>query len=324
VTLPPDGPSWQEPPWRPPAPPPARPTKPAEGDVLVAGGLLLLSVAVHIAAMFPAYSGNPATSVVSTSYETAIYVCLAIGWMAAAVLVLTRLSVRGGVALGGAIAAVELGFLITDLAGAVHTSGGAAPGLWLAFAALGLGSAGVLLGASTVPLGGPRLRPYAGSFNPRAVLTVLVAVLAVAAFLPSWDRYEVVNSAGRTATVTLGNAFSQPTGIMAGELVAALAIGIIAILGAIWAPPAVGAWMTGGVVIALSSQLISAAVQVNQPLSLTGAGEQATVSLTGYWAIDVGAAVALAGLALWTGLSSQPGAGRVRSRADEQVLSPGD
>jgi hypothetical protein len=324
VTLRPDGPDeedWREASWRPPPPPPAGPAKPAEGAVLVAGGLLGLSAGVHIAAMFPAYSGNPPTSVASTPYEMAIYICLAVGWTAAAALVLTMSSVRGGVALGGAIAAIELGFLITDLAGADQASGGATPGLWLAFAALALGGAGVLLGASTVPLGGPRLRPYAESFSPRAVLTVLAAVVAVAAFLPSWDRYEIVNSAGRTATVTLGNAFSQPAGVMAGELVAALAIGLIAILAAFWAPPTVGAWMTAGVVIALASQLISAAVQVNQPLSAAGAGERATMSLTGYWAIDVGAAVALAGLALWAGLSPQPG--QVRSPASGHVLSRG-
>ena len=235
-------------PWFPPPAPPApsaspapasRPLasaglgKPAWADVAPAGGLLLLSVGMHIAAMFPAYTGNPPVSVVSTGYEAAVYICLALGWVAAALLVLTRLSVRGGVALGAGIAAVELGFLIADLAGAVQASGGTTAGVWFAFAALGLGVAGVLFGASTVPMGGPRLRPYDQTLHPRAVTTVLVALLAVAAFLPSWDKYEVVNAAGRTTTVTLGNAFSQPAGIMAGELLAALAIGIIPILGAL-------------------------------------------------------------------------------------------
>ena len=193
------------------------------------------------------------------------------------------------------------------------------PGIWLAFAALGIGGAGVLFGASTVPMGSPRLRPYNQSLHPRALVTTLVALLAVAAFLPSWDRYEVVNSAGQTLTVTLGNAFAQPAGIMAGELVAAFAIGVIAILGAFWAPPSVGAWMTGGALVALTAQLISAAVQVNQPLSVTIAGQRATVSLTGYWAIDVGAAVALAALATWAGLAARSIPGQLGSRR----LAPG-
>jgi hypothetical protein len=331
VTSPPAAPPPVDSLWRPPPSPPApassprvlRAGQPTWRDVVPAGALLVLSVGMHIAAMFPAYTGNPPVSVVSIGYETAIYICLALGWAATALLVLTRLSVRGGVALGAGIAAVELGFLVTDLAGAVQGAGRPTPGVWLAFAALGLGAAGVLLGASMVPMGGPRLRPYDLSLQPRAVVTVLVALLAVAAFLPSWDKYEVVNAAGRTTTVTLGNAFSQPAGIMAGELVAAFAITTVAILGAFWAPPAVGAWMTGGALIALSSQIISALVQVNQPLSVTIGGERATVALTWWWAIDAGAAVALAGLALWSALASWRASAQDRSRPLTLGLSPG-
>jgi hypothetical protein len=281
------------------------PAKPAWHDVAAPGGLLLLCVGVHVAAMFPAYTGSPVASVVSLPYELAEYICLTVGWLVAAMLVLSRLSVRGGVALGIGVAAIELGFLISDLAGSVQVSNRITPGIWLGFAALGLGGAGVLLGASIVPTGSPRLRPFDQAFSGRAAVTVLVAALAVAAFLPSWDKYQVVNSAGHTTTVTLGNAFAQPAGVMAGELVAALAIGAIAILGAFWAPPAVGAWMTAGVVFALSSQLISAAVQVSQAGAVTVDGQPATMSLTWFWAVDVGAAVALAGLALWSGLASR-------------------
>ena len=304
-------------PWRPPpaAPAPSSaypalplsvPAKPGWADVAPAGGLLLLCVGMHIAAMFPSYTGNPPVAVVSTGYETALYVCLTVGWAVAALLVLARVSVRGGVALAGGLAAVELGFLVTDLAGAIQTSGRVTSGIWLAFAALGLGGAGVLFGASTVPMGGPRIRPYDQTLHARSVATVLVALLAVVAFLPSWDKYEVVNAAGGTTTLTLGNVFSQPAGMMAGELLAALAIGIVAILAAFWAPPVVGAWMTGGALIALSSQLISAAVQVNQSPSITIGGAPATVALTWWWAVDVGAAVALAGLALWSAWASRP------------------
>jgi hypothetical protein len=282
-----------------------------------------VSVALHIAAMFPAYVGNPAVSVVSTPYELAEFICLTLGWAAAAVLVLSHLSVRGGVALAAGIAGVELGFLIADLGATLQGSTRTTPGVWLAFAALVMGAAGVLLGASTVPMGSPRLRPYNQSLHPRALVTTLVAVLAVAAFLPSWDRYEVVNSAGQTLTVTLGNAFAQPAGVMAGELVAAFAIGVIAIQGAFWAPPSVGAWLTGGALIALSAQLISAVVQVNQAPSVIIAGQKATMSLTGYWAIDVGAAVALAALAVWAGLTAPPVAGPLGPRHVASGQSPG-
>jgi hypothetical protein len=147
--------------------------------------------------------------------------------------------------------------------------------------------------------------------------------VAVAAFLPSWDKYEVVSTAGRTTTLTLGNAFSQPAWVMAGELVAALAIGVIAVLGAFWAPPTVGAWMTGGVLVALSSQLISAAVQVSQASSVSIGGGRATVALTWWWAVDVGAALALAGLALWSGLTSGRATAETRSQPSSLGLSAG-
>jgi hypothetical protein len=279
--------------------------KPAGREVAGAGALLVLCLGLHIAAMFPAYAGNPPTPVVSVPYQTAVYVILELGWAVAATLVLSRVSVRGGVALGAGLGAVELGFLVADLASAGDAFGRGAAGVWLALAALGVGYAGVLLGASTVPMGSPQWRPHSGPPHPRAVAQVVVALLAVAAFLPSWDSYHLVSSTGQSATITLGNAFSQPGGIMAGELLSALAIGVLCILGAFWSPLAVGAWLTAGVVIAMTSQLVSAAVQVRQAVTAPAAGERASLVLTGFWTIDVAATVALAGLALWAGLDAR-------------------
>jgi hypothetical protein len=287
--------------------------KPDGRDVIVAGALLVLCVGLHIAAMFPTYSGNPPAPVVSVPYQLAVYITLETGWAVAAGLVLTRVSVRGGVALGAGIGAVELGFLIADLSSAGQVSSRGAPGVWLALAALGAGYAGVLLGASTVPMGKPQLRHFEEPVHPRAVVQVVVALLAVAAFLPGWDSYHVVSATGRSATVTLGSAFSQPGGIMAGEVISALAIGVLCVLGAIWAPPAVGAWLTAGAVVAMTSQLISAVVQVHETLAAPAFGDRASLALTGYWTLDVAATVALAGLALWTGLDA-------RKADTEQVL----
>jgi hypothetical protein len=282
--------------------------KPGWRDVIVAGALLSLCVGLHIAAMFPAYSGNPPAPVVSVPYQLAVYITLEVGWALAAALVLSRVSVRGGVALGAGIGAVELGFLVADLASAGQLSARGAPGVWLALAGLGVGGAGVLLGASAVPMGNPQLSLHEGSPHPRAVAQVIVALVAVAAFLPSWDSYHVVSSTGQSATISLGNAFSQPGGIMAGELISALAIGVLCIFAAFWAPPAVGAWLTAGVVTAMTSQLISAVVQVHETVAAPASGERASLALTGYWALDVAATVSLAGLALWTGLDARKAA----------------
>ena len=279
--------------------------KPGGREVVVAGALLVLCVGLHIAAMFPAYSGNPAAPVVSVPYQLAVYITLEVGWALAAALVLSRVSVRGGVALGAGIGAVELGFLVADLASAGQVSGRDAPGVWLALAALGVGYAGVLLGASAVPIGKPQLRGYEEAPHPRAVVQVVVALLAVAAFLPSWDSYHVVSSTGQSASISLGNAFSQPGGIMAGEVISALAIGAVCIVAAFWAPLVVGAWLTAGVVTAMTSQLISAVVQVHQTVAAPAPGDRASLALTGFWTLDVAATVVLAGLALWAGLDAR-------------------
>ena len=283
---------------------------PQWADTLIAGTLMAACVALHIAAMFPQYTGRPPTAVVASPDETAIYICLEAGWALAALLVLSRTSVRGGVALGAGLGAVEVGLLMTDTAILLRGSNGSAPGLWLALAALGAGLAGVLFGASAVPMRAPRGAPTP-SDNIRAFLTVLVAVVAIAAFWPSWDHYHLVGTAGRVLDLTEGNAFAQPATIMAGELVAGLAIGIVAIVAAFWSPPAVGAWATGGVVIALTSQLVSGVVQVHEPLSETignTSGVNVAASglwLTASWTTDLLAAIALTALAIWAGVEGR-------------------
>ena len=289
---------------------------------------MVACVGLHIAAMFPQYTGKPPTAVVASPDETAIYICLEAGWALAALLVLSRTSVRGGVALGAGLGAVEVGLLTTDMAILLRGSNGSAPGVWLAWAALAAGLAGVLFGASTVPMQEPRGIPTP-SFNIRAVLTVLVAIVAIAAFWPSWDHYHLVSTTGRTLDLTQGDAFAQPVGIMAGEVVAGVAIGIVALVAAFWSPPAVGAWATGGVVIALASQLVSGIVQVHEPLSETignTSGLNVAASslwLTASWTIDLLAALALIALAIWAGVDGRPANGDggrqpADSRLDEE------
>ncbi len=70
-------------------------------------------------------------------------------------------------------------------------------------------------------------------------------------------------------------------------------------------PAVIGAWLTAGAVWALASQLVSAVVQVRQPVPAPVPGEHASLSLTGYWTLDVAATVALAGLALWAALDGR-------------------
>ena len=400
-----------------------RPTWPA---TLVAGALLVASVGLHIGAMFPAYPGNPATPVVDIPYETAVYICLEVGWALAALAVLTRWSPRGGVALGAGLGAVEVGLIVTDLTIGFQVSDGSAAGIWFAIAGLAAGLGGVLYGAGATPPGandartaeeelfskfskrdsqpaypapaspagtypgpasppaypgpaspaayhgpaspagtypgpaspagtypGPASPPaypgpasqsaYPGPASPaaypkprpavispvRALLSVMVAIVAVAAFWPSWDHYHLVYATGQVRDINLGNAFNQPAAIMAGELVAGLAIGCTIVTAAFWRDAVVGAWAIAGTAIALASQVISGIVQVSEPISkLLGTPSTSavnlsasSVSLTGYWYVDLGATAALFLLAFWAGFEARRVRPKPAPAANENVAA---
>jgi hypothetical protein len=289
----------------------ASPPRPTFAEVALGGGLLLICLGLHIGAMFPPYPGLPASPVVSSSWEIAVYVCLEIGWALAAVLVLSRLSVPGGAALGAGLGAVELGLLAVDIANGFQVSNGSEAGAWLALAGLGFGAAGVLVTASTVPLGMPR--PPQGR---SAVLMLLATFAVVLAYLPSWDKWSAVApSLHVSGSLTEGNAFSQPAVVMAGVLLTVIGFAFVAVLGSVWSPATIGAWATAGAVIALSSQLISAVFQLSEAVPSTAFGVSAvqarsvglkiSTSLTGWWEADVAATVLLALLALSAALSAR-------------------
>jgi len=280
----------------------------------VAGLLLVFAAGLHVAAMFPAYPGSPAKSVISSPDQTAIYICLEVGWALASFLVLSRLSARGGIALAASLGLVEIGFLFTDTASGLQVSNDSAPGIWLAWAGLIAGLAGVCLGASGLRMLQPARALPRPSFVVRAGVTVPVAIVAVAAYWPSWDHYHLVGTSGRTIDITIGNAFAPTVGswVTTGEVIAGVAIGALAIVAALWSPSSVGAWAMGGVVIALGSQLISGLVQVHEPLTATLGSNLSGVNLsasslwlTAYWSVDVAAAAALTCLAVWAGLESR-------------------
>jgi hypothetical protein len=304
---------------------PASSPRPTFAEVALGGVLLLICLGMHIGAMFPPYPGLPASPVVSSSWEIAVYVCLELGWALAAVLVLSRISVRGGAALGAGLGAVELGLLAVDIANGFGVSNGSEAGAWLALAGLGFGAAGVLVTASTVPLGTPRAP------QGRSALLMLLATFAVVlAYLPSWDKWSAVApSLHVSGSVTEGYAFAQPGVVIAGVLLTVTGFAFVAVLGSVWYPVTVGAWATAGAVIALSSQLISAVFQLSEAVPSTAFGVSAqqarlvglktSSSLTGWWVADVAATVLLALLALSAALASR----KTRATTVELLAPPG-
>jgi hypothetical protein len=140
-----------------------------------------------------------------------------------------------------------------------------------------------------------------------AGLTLLVALLALTtagAFLPAWDRYVgLVTTTGRTVTFSLGNAFSGPWPLVAGNVLVAVALAAVPILASRLRDRTVAASVVVGSLLVLASQFTAAIVQVNQPVppsvvGLTPAqadqlGLQLHMSLTGWFTLDVLAAYGL-------------------------------
>jgi hypothetical protein len=106
-------------------------------------------------------------------------------------------------------------------------------------------------------------KPRVTDAGPLALI-VLAAIGAVAAFAPSWDSYTLVSSVtGAAQTITLGNAFSYPGVIIAGNVVVMIAVIGIAALAALWRPIRHGALLLTGATVALVAQAISALIGVS-------------------------------------------------------------
>jgi hypothetical protein len=284
---------------------------PEQGYIYIGGALMLACLGLHIWAMFPAYPGLPPTPVLSLPHDVAMYVCLEIGWALAAVLVLARISIAGGVALAAGLGAVELGLLLTDLieGSELHTL--YAPGGWLALAGLGAGLAGALFGASSVAMGSPGPGANPPSLG-RAVTALPVTTLGVVTFWVSWQTGRVVYTNGLAAPIN-GDALVQPFWPLMASLLVGFAIGLVVIVAAWWTRPGVGAWAMVGVAISMASQLAAALVEVHEPLGDAVNGgvakgldvARSSISLTADWGFDVVAVVALLALAVWAALDSR-------------------
>jgi hypothetical protein len=137
--------------------------------------------------------------------------------------------------------------------------------------------------------------------------TALVAVLALAvagAFLPAWDHFVGYSSTtGRSTSFSLGNAFSGPWQVVAGNVISAVALAAVPIAAVQLRNRAAGAAAVAGSLIVLGAQFTAAVVQVGQPVSpsiigLTQSQADAlgltlSMKLTAWFTVDALAAFAL-------------------------------
>lgn len=140
--------------------------------------------------------------------------------------------------------------------------------------------------------------------------TLLVAVLAIAtagAFLPAWDRYMVYSptTGAVEKTITLGNAFNDDWQQVIGTVLAAVAILVVPIVAIRMKHRAAAAGAICGLLLVLSTQLVSAVVSVDEPV-----GTFVTLHLTGWFTADALAAYALfAAVMVWATLREAPAEG---------------
>jgi hypothetical protein len=136
------------------------------------------------------------------------------------------------------------------------------------------------------------------------ILVTLLALVVAGAFLPSWDHYVVYSATTRRAlTFNLGNAFSGPWAVVAGNVLVALALVVVPVAAVRLRNRAVGAAAVAGALIVLASQFTSAVVQVDERVapSLFGftnaqvsqLGLLLTLKLTAWYTIDALAAFGL-------------------------------
>ena len=121
------------------------------------------------------------------------------------------------------------------------------------------------------PSGSPRPAHLAGRGALEAILILTLATVAALgtaiAFAPSWDSYVLRTAAGATQSLTAGNAFANPALVIAGDVVAMVAVVAVVFAAAAWRPVRYGAVLLAGAVIPMAAQAISALIGVGQAAS---------------------------------------------------------
>jgi hypothetical protein len=248
---------------------------------IAAAAALGVGVILGVAGLFPAYLGGSSLAQQTDQLiPHAIY--LAVWTASAALILLGGARLRVGALLGLGLSVVTFGLFFADAGTAIAGGGNAGAGLvlslvgWLACAAGSVAAFLLRPAGSPVPAGQPRYqgwlaRPRGAALGP-VVMVVLAGLGVAAAFAPAWDSFTLRTAAGQTQSLTLGNAFSSPGLVIAGDVAVMLALAAVVIVAALWRPVRYGAVLLAGAVIPMAAQAISALVQVGGTASPTQFG----------------------------------------------------
>jgi len=238
----------------------------------VAAALLAVGVLLGVIGLFPAYYTG-GDSLAAQSAELVPHLIYLAAWAASAVLILlSGVRRQAGALIGAGVSAVTLGLFFADL-GTPIADGAKLLGTGLILSIIGwcACAAGAVLACTASgltlrawPAGSQRRRVASHEVVPTVVI-ILAAIGAAVAFAPSWDSYLLQSALGASQKVTLGNAFSNPAPVIAGDVAVMVLLVAVLVAAALWRPIRLGAALALGAIIPMVAQAISAMVQVSQP-----------------------------------------------------------
>ncbi len=256
-----------------PAPPPyvSIPASPAfevdtttKGRTKVAAALLLSGVVLGLISLFPSYLAGKSLASQADQFVPHLFYFLA--WGTSAALLLTRgspSSIRVGAFAAAGTSFVTFGYFFTDVGGVIDS------GTHVIGAGLVLGLLGWIacVAGSVVAF---RLRPHGGPAKPTrrdigSILTVVVpAVGAVITFAPAWDHFTLSTASGAAQSINVGNAFSNPAALIAGNVIVMVALVAVIAVVALWRPVFLGGALLAGAIIPMAAQAVSALIQLGE------------------------------------------------------------
>jgi hypothetical protein len=244
---------------------------------VVAAALLLAGVALGVAGLFSNYLDG--LSLAQQPDNLVPHLLYLGAWSAAGLLVIGRPSrPRVGALLAAGTSIVTFGFLFADAGTAI--SGGAhlmGAGLVLSCIGWAICSCGAALACSIRQSGTRLARPRGPDLVPFWSLA-LAGVGTAAALAPAWDSYVIQDPAGLSRSLLLGNVFSNPAPIIAGNVVVMISLVAVVVVAALWRPVQHGSALLAGAVIPMVAQAVSALIQLGEttPASLGISSAQAT------------------------------------------------
>jgi hypothetical protein len=234
----------------------------------IAAGLLGLGVIIGVVGLFPTYLTG--ASLASDSSDLWLHLIYLAGWAVSAVLIFRGgRSQRAGALIATGASVVTFGFFLAD-AGYPISGGAKEMGAGLILSVIGwlacaIGSA---VAFGRWPAGWPR-RPTAAEAG--VVFTLIAAAIGVAiTFAPSWDKYTIPTATGVSLSETVGNAFSNPGAVIAGDVLVMIGLVAVVVAAAFWRPARTGWALVAGALIPVAAQVVSALVQISQ---VTTAGQ---------------------------------------------------